>query len=53
MNQIYGCLRCMKALDLIRIKMVVSVVHSMGILYIASAKIPEREGSISPPSFYG
>ena len=26
MNQIYGCLRCMKALDISRIKMVVSVV---------------------------
>ena len=36
MNQIYGCLRCMKALDIIRIKIVVSVVsvfHSMDIFF--------------------
>ena len=26
---------------------------SICVLYIASTKIPEREGSISPPSFYG
>ena len=36
MNQIYGCLRYMKALDIIQIKMVVSVisvVHSMDIFF--------------------
>ena len=46
----------MKPLDVIQIKMVVSlasVAHSMDILYIASAKIPEHEGGISLPSFYG
>ena len=41
MSQIYGCLCYMKALDIIRIKIVVSVVsvvHSMGIFFFSSEK---------------
>ena len=30
-----------------------SATHSISIVFIASAKIPEREGSISPSSFFG
>ena len=33
MNQRYGCFRCMKTLPIIRIKMVVSVVQSIGIFF--------------------
>ena len=33
MNQRYGCFRCLKALPIIRIKMVVSVIQGIGIFF--------------------
>ena len=37
-NQRYGCLRCIKTLVLIRIKMVVSVVQSIGFFSLRQTK---------------
>ena len=33
MNQRYGCFRCMKAIPIIRVKMAVPVVQSIGIFF--------------------
>ena len=38
MNQRYGWLRCMKALTIIRKKMVISVVHSIDTFFCRKAK---------------
>ena len=57
MNQIHSCLRCMKALDIIGIKMVVSVVsvvHSMDIFFsevkklvVGVVPVPSRDFLVS------
>ena len=53
MNQIYGCLHYMKAFDIIRMKMVVSivsVVHSMGIFFLFWDKKKSVVSVVSVPS---
>ena len=53
MNQIYGCLRYVKAFDIFRIKMVVSVVsvvHSMGIFFSSEIKKKSVVSVVSVPS---
>ena len=57
MNQIYGYLRCIKALDIIRMKMVVSVVsavHSIDIFFsevkksvVSVVSVPSRDFLLS------